>query len=75
LAVFDVRKGKGQILRNLAISAKDLGEWDQLEIPVINLENLRSLALWHQEDVFVRSPQKLVEMIVQSLQKIVATHG
>lgn len=75
LAVFHVRKGKGQILRNLAISSKDLGEWDQLEIPVVNLENLRSLALWHQEDVFVRSPQKLVEMIVESLQKIVVTHG
>jgi proteasome accessory factor B len=75
LAVFDVRKGKGQILRNLAISSKDLGEWDQIEIPVISLENLRSLALWHEEDVFVRSPQELVDMIVDSLQKIVATHG
>ena len=75
LAVIDVRKGKGQILRNLAISSKDLGEWDQIEIPIVSLENLRSLALWHEEDVFVRSPQQLVDMIMDSLQKIVATHG
>jgi proteasome accessory factor B len=74
-AVFDVRKGKGQLLRNLAVSTKDMGEWDQLEIPIVSLENLRALALWHGEDVIVRSPKELVDMIVDSLQKIILTHG
>ena len=74
LALFDVRKGKGHLLRNLAVSTKDLGEWDQLEIPIVSLENLRTLVLWHGEDVIVRSPKQLVEMIVDSLQKIMVAH-
>jgi proteasome accessory factor B len=74
-AVFDVRKGKGQLLRNLTVSTKDMGEWDQLEIPIVSLENLRALALWHGEDVIVKSPKELVDMIVDSLQKIILTHG
>jgi proteasome accessory factor B len=74
LASFDVRKGKGHLLRNLAVSTKDLGEWDQLEIPIVSLENLRSLALWHGEDVIVRSPKELVEMTIESLSKIVLAH-
>jgi proteasome accessory factor B len=74
LASFDVRKGKGHLLRNLAVSTKDLGEWDQLEIPIVSLENLRSLALWHGEDIIVRSPKELVEMTIESLRKIVLAH-
>lgn len=74
VAIFDVRKAKGQLLRNLAVSVKDLGEWDQLEIPIVSLENLRSLALWHGEDVIVRSPDQLIEMIVDSLKKIMVAH-
>ncbi len=74
LASFDVRKGKGHLLRNLAVSTKDLGEWDQLEIPIVSLENLRSLALWHGEDVIVRSPKELVEMTIKSLSEIVLAH-
>ena len=75
VAVIDVRKGKGQILRNLSVSCKDLGEWDRIEIPIVSLENLRSLALWHGSDVFVHSPQELVDLIVDSLRKIVVAHG
>jgi predicted DNA-binding transcriptional regulator YafY len=74
LASFDVRKGKGHLLRNLAVSIMDLGEWDQLEIPIVSLENLRSLALWHGEDVIVRSPKELVEMTIKSLSEIVLAH-
>ena len=74
VAVFDVRKAKGHLLRNLAVSVKDLGEWDQLEIPIVSLENLRSLALWHGEDVIVKSPNQLIEMIVDSLKKIMVAH-
>jgi proteasome accessory factor B len=74
LASFDVRKGKGHLLRNLAVSTMDLGEWDQLEIPIVSLENLRSLALWHGEDVIVRSPKELVEMTIKSLSEIVLAH-
>lgn len=75
LAVLDVRKGKGKILRNLSVSCKDLGEWDRIEIPIVSLENLRSLALWHGSDVLVQSPQELVDLIIDSLRKIVVAHG
>jgi proteasome accessory factor B len=75
LAVFDVRKGKGQIIRNMSVSTQDLGEWDRLKIPIITLENLRSLALWHGDDVHVQSPPELVDLILDSLQKIVIAHG
>ncbi len=74
MAVFDVQKGKGQLIRNLATSSKDLGEWDRLEIPIVSLDNLRSLALWHGDDVLVRAPEELVEMIKTSLQEILADH-
>jgi proteasome accessory factor B len=74
MAVFDVQKGKGHLIRNLAASSKDLGEWDRLEIPIVSMDNLRSLALWHGDDVLVRAPEELVEMIKTSLQKILADH-
>jgi len=47
IAVIDVRVGKGTSLRALAISTKSLGEWDQIRVPIFNLDSLCSLILWH----------------------------
>jgi proteasome accessory factor B len=74
LAILDVQKGKGQLIRNLATSMKDLGEWDRLEVPIVSMDNLRSLALWHGDDVLVHEPEELVEMIKTSLQEILVDH-
>jgi proteasome accessory factor B len=73
-AVLDVQKGKGRLLRNLAMSIKDLGEWDRLEVPIVSMDNLLSLALWHGEDVLVREPKELVDMIESALQEILVDH-
>ena len=74
IAVFDVQKGKGQLIRNLAISSSDLGEWDRLEVPIVSMGNLCSLALWHGGDVLVRQPEELVDMIKTALQEILVDH-
>ena len=74
LAVIDVRKGKGHALRRLATSSKDLGEWDQIKVPIHSLRSLSAEILWHGEDVFVHEPTDLREYIVEKLQSLVASH-
>jgi proteasome accessory factor B len=73
-AVIDVRKGKGYSLRRLAISVNDLGEWDQIKVPIHTLETLGAEILWHGEDVFVHEPSDLREYIVGQLQALVSNH-
>ena len=73
-AVIDVRKSKGYALRRLAISGKDLGEWDQIKVPIHSLETLGAEILWHGEDVFVHEPSDLREYIVKQLHALVSNH-
>ena len=73
-ALIDVRKGKGHTLRNLAISSKDLGEWDQIKIPLFNFESLAAEILWHGDDVFVQEPLELRNLIVEQLQALLSQH-
>lgn len=73
-AVIDVRKGKGYSLRRLAFSVQDLGEWDQIKIPIHTLESLGAEILWHGEDVFVHEPSDLRDYIVEQLQVLVRNH-
>ena len=74
-AVIDVRRGKGTSLRALASSTKSIGEWDQLQIPILDVKSLSALILWHGHDVYVHSPVELRESIVSSLKEIVKAHG
>lgn len=73
-ATIDVRKGKGYALRLSATSIEDLGEWDQIRIPILGIDQLVSQVLWHGEDVLVRAPQHLQDQIVQQLQELVNIH-
>ena len=73
-AVIDIRKGKGYALRRLAISVKDLGEWDEIKVPIHSLETLGAEILWHGEDVFVHEPSELREYIVEQLHALVSNH-
>ena len=73
-AVIDVRKGKGRALRSLAVSIKDLGEWDQIRVPIHSVSSLASEILWHGDDVFVKEPVDLREYIVGQLQAVVGNH-
>ena len=73
-AVIDVRRGKGYALRRLAISHKDLGEWDEIKVPIHSLETLGAEILWHGDDVFVHEPSDLREYIVKQLHALVSNH-
>lgn len=73
-AVIDVRKGKGHALRALATSVQDLGEWDQIKLPIYTIEYLTALILWHGDDVFVHEPSSLREHIVEELKALLANH-
>lgn len=74
-AMIDVRKGKGQALRALATSVTDLGEWDQIKVPIYTLEYLTAQILWHGEDVFVHEPVELREQVIQQLKALMVNHG
>jgi proteasome accessory factor B len=74
-AVIDIRRGKGTSLRALATSTKSIGEWDQVQIPILDLRTLSALILWHGDDVYVHSPIELREIIIASLKDLVKTHG
>ena len=74
VAVLDVRKGKGNALRVLATSVTDLGEWDQIKLPIFTLESMATQILWHGEDVFVHEPKALRVNIMQQLQELVTNH-
>jgi len=73
-ATVDVRKGKGHALRALASSVKDLGEWDQIRIPIYTLDFLTAELLWHGEDVFVHEPADLREIVISRLQELLINH-
>jgi proteasome accessory factor B len=74
-AVIDIRRGKGTSLRALATSTKSIGEWDQVQIPILDMRTLSALILWHGDDVYVHSPFELREIITASLKELVKTHG
>jgi proteasome accessory factor B len=75
IATIDVRKGKAHSLRAFAISTKDLGEWDQISVPINGIEALVTQILWHGEDVLVQEPTILRELVIAQLEALVNTHG
>lgn len=74
-AIIDVRRGKGSALRALASSVQSLGEWDQLKIPIFNLDSLSSLVLWHGLDAIVKEPVALQNVVIDHLEALVKNHG
>ncbi|MBU3734005.1 MAG: WYL domain-containing protein [Candidatus Planktophila sp.] len=73
-AIIDVRKGKASTLRSLATSIQSLGEWDQLKIPIFNIESLTSLVLWHGLDAIVKEPESLQKNLILHLESLVSNH-
>jgi proteasome accessory factor B len=74
-ATLDIRKGKGHSLRTLAKSLMDLGEWDQIKVPIFGIDAMTAQILWHGEDVFVQEPQFLRESVIKHLEALVKSHG
>ena len=75
VAIIDVRIGKGSSLRALATSFTNVGEWDQLRVPIFNVRSLSSLVLWHGQDAYVQEPASLRDLIVEQLEALVKNHG
>ena len=75
VAIIDIRKGKCISLRALATSTKSIGEWDQIQIPILDVKTLSALVLWHGEDAYVHAPEELRMQIVESLKALVGNHG
>ena len=75
VAIIDIRKGKCISLRALATSTKSIGEWDQIQIPILDVKTLSALVLWHGEDAYVHAPEELRLQIVESLKALVGNHG
>ena len=75
VAIIDIRTGKCISLRALATSTKSIGEWDQIQIPILDVKTLSALVLWHGEDAYVHAPEELRMQIVESLKALVGNHG
>lgn len=75
LATVDVRKGKAQILRQMAIEISDNNEWDRLIIPFSDLSTMVDLILWHGDDVLLIEPRSLKLAIMKALKTIVKLHA
>jgi proteasome accessory factor B len=74
LATLKVRKNRGFQLRNLASNSTESGEWDQIEIPIVNSSWLISSILWHLDDVEVVSPSELRSQVIANLMQMQALH-
>ena len=74
-ALIDVRVGKAASLRALAFSTRSLGEWDELRVPILSIDSLCSLVMWHGLDAFVQEPVELRELVVAKLEALVDNHA
>ena len=74
-ALIDVRVGKAASLRALAFSTRSLGEWDELRVPILSIDSLCSLVMWHGLDAFVQEPVELRELVVAKLEAMVDNHA
>ena len=71
----DIRKGKAHVLRHMAISVEDKGEWDRISISYPDVERLIKLVLWHGADAKVISDDALRAGVISALRELVAIHG
>ena len=62
-------------MRSSAVSTQDLGEWDQIKVPINGMDAMTSQILWHGEDVFVHEPKELRDRVVAQLEELVRAHG
>lgn len=73
-AIIDIRKGKAHLLRTMGTVVKDLGEWEQIKIPLFSMESMTAQILWHGEDVFVQEPSELKQNVMRELEALVRNH-
>ena len=75
VAVLQVRPGAGYQLRRMASTIETADDWDLLELPIVDLDFITNLVLWHGEDVIVSSPAQLRISVISALEQVVKIHG
>lgn len=75
IATIDIRKGKAHLLRTMALSCIDKGEWDQVTLEYQDVQRMSDLVLWHGLDAHVISPELLRTGVISALEKLVRAHG
>jgi predicted DNA-binding transcriptional regulator YafY len=75
IATLDVRKGKAHLLRIIADSCVDKGEWEQITVRYFDYQQFVDQILWHGADVLVIEPTSLRNQVIAGLEEIVRLHA
>ena len=75
IATLDIRKGKAHLLRVIADSCIDKGEWEQISVSYFDYQHFVDQILWHGSDVLVIEPASLRNQVTAALEEIVRIHA
>jgi len=75
VATLLLRKNRGNQFRSKAISVVSGDEWDTAQVPIFSTSWIRSLILWHRDDVVVLEPESLRNETIRALQEVKSVHG
>ena len=75
LAKVSVRVGRGARLRRDAIMISSDGDWDLLNIPYFDEDELLFNILWLGEDARIEEPQEVKDALISAVEDLVKTHG
>ena len=67
IAQLHIRKGKGQIFRNLGTVESINDDWDSVEVNYTFIDGFISQILWHGTDVKIQSPGDLITALTQQI--------
>lgn len=75
VATIDIRKGKAHLLKIVADSCIDKGEWEQITVKYFDHQQFVDQILWHGGDVLVIEPISLRNHVIAALEEIVNVHA
>ena len=75
IATIDIRKGKAHLLRVIADSCVDKGEWEQITVRYFDYQGFVDQILWHGTDVLVIEPASLRNQVIAALEEILRIHA
>lgn len=69
-----VRVGKAHSIRAAATSSKSLDTWDEITVRFRDMHHLVDSVLWHSDDVVLIEPTEGVELVKDSLKRLIELH-
>lgn len=75
IALMSIRVGRGHALRSDARIISSDDEFDLCEIPYSDESGFIDSILWHADDVIVREPVQLRNLVIERLEALVGAHG